>query len=184
MLDRKDASESTLRLILWKALESYPTNELCELLSDPDPIVRTSAAKQLHLRADPSILRYGMELCTREKAYLREIGAFVLGQLGTPKFPFRSEAIGVLARLLSRDRSAIVRSAAAAALGHLGADEAKQVLLKLTKDQSQSVRLSIAFALGRVSANDAVRNALRRLTRDRNQEVREWARLSQELAGK
>jgi hypothetical protein len=55
------------------------TQELLDLLLDVDPIVRTAAAKQLHLRSEPSIFNKVCELSSNERDEVREISAFVMG---------------------------------------------------------------------------------------------------------
>ena len=181
MIDNKDLSDSTLRMILWKALQGYDTDELCELLLDRDVVVRTAAAKQLHFRPEPSVFKIAIELCAANKAYLREIAAFLLGQLGTPKMPLRKESIPLLSSLAADDRAPSVRSAAAAALGHLSASEASEILLTAAGDANADVRLAAAFALGRITRRREVTTVLRKLTRDRDAKVREWAELSLKL---
>ncbi len=181
MIDDKDASDSTLRLILWKALQKYSTARLCTLLSDNDPIVRTSAAKQLHLRGTKAIYLKATELCEHEKTDSREIGAFLLGQLGAPKRPFRKQSIPILVNLLGNDPSMEVRAAAAAALGHLEAVEASGELIGRAIDPSPEVRVCVAFALGALKHSREIGTALRKLSRDENNEVREWADLSLEI---
>lgn len=181
MIDDKDASESTLRLILWKALQKYSTARLCTLLSDSDPIVRTSAAKQLHLRGTRVVYQKASELCEHEEADSREIGAFLLGQLGIPKRPFRKHSIPILVNLLGNDPSMEVRAAAAAALGHLQAVEATAELVDRASDPSPDVRMCVAFALGALKHSRKIGTTLRKLSRDENNEVREWADLSLEI---
>jgi len=178
MIDEKDASDSTLRLILWQALGNYPTERLLELLCDPDAIVRTAAAKQLHLRPSQIVFERAVTLISSSKSYLREIAAFLLGQLGTPKMTYKGDSVLILTKVVREDRSGAVRSTAVAALGHLSASEATDTLLKAAQDRSEKVRLSVAFALGRVSASEEVVRTLKKLARDRNAEVRDWARLS------
>ena len=181
MIDDKDASDSTLRLILWEALQKYNTARLCALLFDNDPIVKTSAAKQLHLRGTKSVYKKAAELCEQERADLREIGAFLLGQLGTPKRPFRKQSIPVLVNLLVNDLSHEVRAAAAAALGHLEATEASSELIEMAGHSSPEVRACVAFALGALKRSRETKAALRNLSQDESSEVREWAELSLEI---
>lgn len=181
MIDDKDASDSTLRLIVWKALQRYSTAKLIALLSDHDPIVRTSSAKQLHLRGSKTVFRKAAELCEQERDDLREIGAFLLGQLGTPKRPFRKESIPIVSNLLMNDSSHQVRAAAAAAIGHLGATEASRELIDMAGDSSPEVRACIAFALGAMKPSQEIANVLRSLSHDQDNEVREWAELSSEI---
>jgi HEAT repeat protein len=181
MIDDKDSSDSTLRLILWKALQKYSTARLCALLSDNDTIVRTAAAKQLHLRGNKVVYRKALELCANENGELREIGAFLLGQLGTPKRPFRKQSISILVNLLVNDPFHEVRAAAAGALGHLQATEASNELLCIAGDSSPEVRACVAFALGTLKHSREIETTLRNLSQDENNEVREWAELSLEI---
>ena len=180
MLDDKDLSESTLRLLVWQARKKWPTRSLISLVLDPDPIVRTGAAKELHMRRSPEIYEKAKKLCAHRRDDAREIGAFVLGQLGTPKFPFRTKSIPILANLLSRDRSADVRAAAAASLGHLNANEAIDQLVRAAKDSNVVVRECVAFALGFLEPSEEVERVAHTLAKDKDKDVRGWAKLSLE----
>ncbi len=181
MIDDKDLSDSTLRFILWKALERYSTRDLLNFLYDHDPIVRTSAAKQLQLRGTPEIFRKVKLLCHHKTDTVREIAAFVLGQLGTPQFPFKKQSVSVLIKLLKKDSSHEVRAAAAAALGHLGSNEAMESLLQSVHDKHDQVRTCVAFALGSMLPSTKVEDVLRKLSFDKKREVRSWARLSLDI---
>ncbi len=181
MIDDKDVSDSTLRLIVWKALQRYSTAKLIALLSDHDPIVRTSSAKQLHLRGSKTVFRKAAELCEQENDDLREIGVILLGQLGTPKRLFRKESIPIVRNLLMNDSSHQVRAAAAAALGHLGATETSHELMQMAGDSSPEARACIAFGLGAMKPSQEINNVLHSLSRDQDTEVREWAQLSLEI---
>jgi HEAT repeat protein len=181
MIDDKDISDSTLRFILWRALQSYSTQELLDLLLDEDPIVRTAAAKQLHLRSEPSIFNKAYELSLHQRDEVREISAFVLGQLGTPNQPYKERSIPILIALLNNDSSHEVRAAAAAALGHLNANQATADLLKAARDPNDDVRTCVAFALGSLNPTKEIEEILNQLIADKNNDVKEWAELSLEL---
>lgn len=187
MIDDKDSTNSSLRYILWKALHEYSTDELLKLLEDNDVIVRTSAAKQLHLRSEENIFHSVSHLCSNtQDDYKREIGAFVLGQLGTPIFPYKNKSVGILMRLLD-DSSSDVRSAAVSAIGHLGAEEyfndqnILEKIIKLSNDNNDDVRVCCAYSLASFIKSERVVNTLKRLLKDPSNDVREWAKLSIEL---
>lgn len=183
MIDDKDITDSTLRFILWKALREYSTDELLELLEDKDVIVRTSAAKQLQLRPETKVYHAVMQLVENQKAYKREMGAFVLGQFGTPNFPYKEQSVFVLARLFD-DFSADVRATAVASIGHLGSEKPNdnEILLdkiiKLSTDLNENVRLCCAYTLGSFIKSQKVIDILEKLLLDSSSNVREWAELS------
>ncbi len=187
MIDDKDPSNSTLHFILWQALKSYSTDELIVFLKDSDYIVRTAVAKELHIRGSPEIFEEAQHFFSDEKDCVREIGAFLLGQLGTPTFPYREKSIPILVDLLEKDNSFEVRSAAAAALGHLGSerpieDEAVCTsLLNRATDTSADVRACVAYALSSLKYSTRIEQTLYQLCSDENEEVREWATVSLEI---
>lgn len=185
MIDDKDLSESTLRFIIWEALKNYPTDELLNLIEDEDPIVRTSAAKQLHFRPNKKVFEKSINLVSSKKDYEREIGAFLLGQLGTPNHPYKMQSFSYLVRLMS-DASSEVRASAVAAIGHLGANtpiddnNILNCVIQLAKDKCSDVRFCCAFALASFNSDDA-RKVLNDLIADHCKIVRDWAKISLEI---
>jgi len=109
------------------------------------------------------------------------MSAFVLGQLGVPDHPFREHSVPILIKLASSDPSPSVRSAAVASLGHLRANRSLPAVVKAAQDLSADVRLSAAFALGKLKLTADAARILRKLVRDRDSKVREWAILSLNL---
>jgi HEAT repeat protein len=187
MIDDKDSSESTLRLILWKSLEQYSTPDLLDLVEDPDYIVRTAAAKQLHFRPEASVFAKAVSLMSARDFFKREIGAFILGQLGTPDMPYRNQSIPLLVQLFT-DRSADVRAAAVASIGHLGSgkihfndDRLLDKIVALSRDKSPGVRCCCAVALMSFATSPKVIETLELLLKDKNGDVIEWAQASLEL---
>ena len=182
MIDDKDLSESTLRFILWETLKNYPTNQLLSLIEDEDPIVRTSAAKQLHFRPDDKVFEKAVNLVFSNKDYEREIAAFLLGQLGTPDHPYKIKSFPYLIKLMN-DELSEVRASAVAAIGQLGTgtliddNNILDHIIKLTKDKCSDVRFCCAFALSSFKKDNA-RKALNYLTSDRSKIVRDWAKTS------
>jgi HEAT repeat protein len=174
LIDDLDCSSSTLRLLAWQALRSYPVHALLALLDDDDYVVRTAVARQLHVRGGTDVFNWAAERATSELPVRRELAAFILGQLGTPAYPFREASIPLLTRLAA-DADEEVRATATAALGHLRADEAADILIASSKDNSDVVRQSAAAALAHLSSSDAVTAALLELLNDSDALVREWA---------
>ncbi|RUL77619.1 HEAT repeat domain-containing protein [Dyella choica] len=172
MIDNLDASDSLLRLLVADGLKHWSSQALVGAAQDKSAIVRTAAARELHARPDvDAILEKIIPLISSKSAYVREISAFVLGQLGTPTMPRRKDSYPYLIELLSDDDED-VRAAAAAGIGHLSYEKMPKVaevrLIALKDDKSKKVRASVAYALGNSSgARDAL-NALKSLSKDRH----------------
>ncbi|MDF2074568.1 HEAT repeat domain-containing protein [Pseudomonas mendocina] len=187
MIDDKDLSESKLRFILWEALRGYTDDELFELLPDDDVILRTMAAKVLQLRPSDHVFMRALDLCSGEDDGLREIGAYILGQLGLPALPYADQSIPVLKRLL-RDDEADVRAAAVAAIGHIGSSvpgglrepDVIRLVISLADDPVAMVRTCCAYALSSLASTSDVLLAIEKLRNDQDLDVREWADFSSE----
>jgi HEAT repeat protein len=179
MIDEFDATHDKLRLVVAKALRGYEEIELLCYLRDPDPILRTSAGRELHLRGTASAFSDAIALVKHTRHDMREIGAFVLGQLGTPTCPFAAQSIQPLCVLLD-DPYHEVRSAAVsslgflASLGHQPAPEILDRMLLLASDQMTTVRLSLAGALSVIHAI-AARHCLEQICHDTDATVRDAA---------
>jgi len=164
----------------WAELKSEPTTVLLDLLCDDDELTRFVAAKELHMRGERVAFDRAVELRGSAEGHVREIAAFLLGQLGTPKFPFKEETVPLLEPMLTTDPWPRVREAAAIGLGHLKATTALQSLLGKAGDPDPGVRGGVAVALGSLGSPEAF-PALKALYQDEDEEVRGWAELGLEL---
>lgn len=169
-----DKPGHSLRTLVWQAIREYRTGALFPFLLDKDTVVRTIAARELQVRGTKPVFEHALHLATRRSRTAREIGAFILGQLGTPKRPFRRESLPMLCKLAD-DKDAEVRSAAISSLGHLKAEGALQILVRAASDPEACVRFSAASALGGLRKSAVARRALRKLARDSNKNVKDWA---------
>lgn len=184
MIDNIDSSSSLLRLLASQALKFWKNEGVIKLLTEDDVIVRTAAARELHLRKEKMIYENVLHLCKDDRAYVREIAAFTLGQLGTPFYPFKTESFPILCELLN-DSNYEVRATSASALGHLSYDgmpvEVESSLLLASKDSIADVRACVAYALGNATPSTIVKNVLDKLATDNNELVRSYAELGIEL---
>lgn len=169
-----DRPGCSTRLLIQQALALYRPEAILPFLEDGDIVVRTAAARELQLRGGELALTAAKHLRESKQAKNREIAAFLLGQLGAPKRPFKKESIPILSELLF-DRSSSVREAAAAALGHLKSSAAIAVLVEASNDPSANVRSAVAFALSKFPNNDIAKKCLKLLSNDSAEEVRRWA---------
>ena len=184
MIDTLDASDDRLRLAVARALSSYGEDELFDCLTDPDPILRTTAARILHTRGTRTVFDHVIGLADHPRRDMREIAAFVLGQLGLTGRPYARPSYPVLARLLD-DPYWEVRRAAAGAVGTLAEalqppEGLRDRLFALATDDKADVRTAIAAALGSVD-DPRTEACLARLADDDDPVVRDDAEFSLEL---
>ncbi len=99
--------------------------------------------------------------------------AAIARNLETPE-RIRSEIFSKLSNLLG-DENPIMRKQAGTALGYIGGEQAAREVMRLFEDPDSSVRHTGVFVIGFLRYRPAL-EAVRRLTRDRNKAVREWAR--------
>ena len=177
MISNEDAGSSPLNALLWKAIRDSPTQYLFALLYERNSLIRTFAARELQVRNDHGTFEKAVDISKDKRAYVREIAAFVLGQLGAPSYPCKRKSIPVLIALVS-DKSPSVRATAVAALGHLKAVKARAEIIDAAIDTSVQVRASAAFALGKLPPSSESDMALRSLRKDKSREVRSWAEKS------
>jgi HEAT repeat protein len=161
---------------LFQEMKGYDIPRLHAELTSPDMWRRYAAARQLHFKGGEDTFAYALALLKAAEAERRDIGAFVLGQLGTSQRPFLARSIGPLRDLVVHDADADVRASAAAALGHLRSPAALDALLAAAADPEAEVRANVAFALGATPGDGAI-DGLLRLTHDAVPLVVEWTLL-------
>lgn len=173
MMRLTTSDDADIEFYLWKEMKKYALEDLHNELISEHALRRFTSAKELHLRGESFTFEYAKLLCDSD-IFSREIGAFILGQLGTPNRPFMASSIPILTRLLKFDIEPAVRSAAASALGHLASAQSLDTLVEAAKDIDSSVRGAVAFALGEVGGQGSIKPLLR-LTYDEVTDVVEWA---------
>ena len=164
----------SLRLLVFQAIQLYPSHALIPFLNDRTDIVRTAAARELQIRGEVETFDLAEKMIKSRRSLDRDLGAFLLGQLGTPRMPYKKRSVPLLIPLLT-DRSALVRESAASALGHLQAKEAIAALVAASDDPVADVRRGVASALISFPRNKAARLCLRKLANDIDEDVRYWA---------
>jgi hypothetical protein len=118
-IDPKDLSASTSRLLIWQALRKYSLKALVPMLRDPEIEVRTTAARLLQVRGGSAIWGLARKLCAAKSVRERVMGLFILGQLGTPRLPYKLRTLDLIESLLSHRQPAVVVEQALYSIGHL-----------------------------------------------------------------
>jgi HEAT repeat protein len=134
-----------------------------------------TAVVALHWLGSREVLDEALKLTTSVDPRIRARAADILGQLGVPDRTFPEECLSATIDLLSNDTDPRVLQAAAVALGHLPEEpRGTSALVKLVAHADRDVRFGVAFALGGRSDPEAIATLIR-LTRDDDDEVRDWA---------
>lgn len=151
-IDNLDASHDKMHLILFRALGGYSERDLLDLLVEESVVLRTTAARRLHLIGGKETFGNATQLLKAERFENREIGAFVLGQLGTPEYPYATESLGPLSSQLN-DAYYEVRATTLTAIAFLSGKTTIpnwlfRAVAKTVTDMAPEVREAAAFTLG------------------------------------
>jgi HEAT repeat protein len=178
MLDSDEQTDKLSRYFVRKGMSDCSTSELINLLTDDDQIVRSSAGFLLHISGgDSEDFNRIVGLASHVDAYVREAAAYVLGQFGTPGYPFRALSVPLLSHM-AHDSDDAVRVSAVSALGHLRGDDAWEVILSAATDRSADVRWVVAWLLEFMDGSERSVAALTALVADPHPDVRAAARES------
>lgn len=135
-----DREGHSLRFLVWKALKQYRTASLWQFLYDRDVIVRSAAARELQIRGGKFVYEQTKTLLKHDSKDIRELAAFILGQLGTPRLPFKTASTRDLLMLLKIEKNTTVRATAVCSLGQLHATKALPTIISSANDPSPAVR--------------------------------------------
>lgn len=128
----------------------------------------------LAARGDADTLAAMTLLAGDEDPELRELAAYVLGQLGTTTPALPAEQESALRDMAARESDPHVLSAIICAFGHLGGTAGHDWLLAQRAHPDAYVREAVAFALGGRRGEDTLA-ALIDLSADADPKVRDWA---------
>jgi HEAT repeat protein len=157
-----------------RASDTRSTSEIIAayINSQPDEDATNSLAT-VHYRGGPEEFRAGMELLTSSDAGERAAGADVLAQLGWQDRTFLEESVDALLRALRDPEDSVVQSVIFA-LGHRASPRAIDGLLAFVDHPSADFRYAAVHGL-MPHDTPVVVEALARLSRDADRDVRDWA---------
>ena len=156
--------------------DTRTTQELVKaILSTKDEDDAWALVQVLHARGTQTELNVAQSLCKSKTSIERELGADILGQLGAADYTYMKQSVEALLLLLS-DQSYDVISASIVALAHRGDEIAVNHIVKLKNHPDDSIRESVAYALGVIGGEspNAIESLIQ-LSRDKNNDVRNWA---------
>jgi HEAT repeat protein len=147
---------------------------------DPDGPIRWKAVGVLHARGDVETFTEARRLCAGDSRKERVLGVDILGELGTPQRPFIDKTLSLLRYLAAVDDDVRVLHAVLIAFGHLRDQRALPSVIELAAHEDPTVRYGAAYALSHVLGrppDPAGLAALRRLAKDPDEDVADWAAL-------
>lgn len=103
--------------LAWRYMETLTDEPLFQLLYSDEDVVRTLASMTIQLRATDFLFHQVLTLQDAKPYYLREVCAYILGQIKVDKIEYLQQIPEVLFKL-SQDKRLLVKSAAICALGH------------------------------------------------------------------
>lgn len=144
--------------------------------TDPDGPVRWHVISTLQERGDLETFTEARRLCAGHDVSERLLGVDIMGQLAA----FKDRALPVLRFLAASEDDPMVLFSVLIAFGHLGDPRSLPSVIELAAHLDARVRYGAAYALPNVLGrppDPAGLAALRRLTRDGDDDVADWAAL-------
>lgn len=163
-------------------------DDVYNFLNDQDYRVRTLAAQtiQTHFPTKKSF-NIAKNMVLSNDPIKQELGAYILGQLGTPKMPFWKESLSLLLKLLRSNNTEVV-AATLHALGHLCSlkkcklkDSSMQEIVNLTKHKSKDIVIAALMALASQDFSTQAKNTIKKFLETDDEEVKSWANVAYEI---
>lgn len=180
---------SELEILAKQYMETLDDTQVFRLLYEKEYLVRMNAGIVIQLRATDFLFHQVLTLQDAKPYYLREVCAYILGQIKVDKIEYLRQIPEVLFKL-SQDKRLLVKSAAICALGHFYgfhrdkvpvSDEIYQMILNASKHKSAGIRSASAFSLSKMPDCEEVRQTLHLLLEDEDIDVQEWAEVALEI---
>jgi HEAT repeat protein len=155
--------------------ESLTLSEIISLaLREEDDEIRWRYVQTLHIRGGQEIFETALILCKSQNPLDATLGADILGQLGTPDFPFHESSVPVLLEIFDNHEEENPLQAATMALGRTQDSRAVKKLLELKNHESAEIRFAVVHGLLTIEDEESVK-ALIELSMDEDEDVRNWA---------
>jgi hypothetical protein len=149
------------------------------LLGDYDGDAPWAAVHELQRIGTREVFLRAAEWCSSAEPLKRARGADVLAQLGKtadhPANNYADDSFAVIASLIETEKESRPLSSTIFALGHIGDQRAVPIISRSRNHPEAEVRFAVACALGSFSEDPTAVDTLVLLTRDEDEDVRDWA---------
>jgi len=137
------------------------------------------AVSKLQALASREVFDRAVQWARNNRPAKRRRGIDILAQLGKteehPETVFADEAYSVVTSVLEDELDLQVIDSCLVALGHLGNPAAVPLILEHRNNSDPDVRFAVAFALSSFADDPAAIRALIELTKDGDEDIRDWA---------
>lgn len=151
------------------------TDLLSALVSEPDEEHRWDVLRDFVRRETPTARAVGEEGLASEDARTRQVAADLLGIVASLDQSLAPGIADVLMPLLGIEQDADALDAVIVSLGHAGDPRARDLVLSHAGHADENIRLAVAWTLPCLGLDERALDALRRLSADRDEDVRNWA---------
>jgi HEAT repeat protein len=149
------------------------------LIGDYDDDAPWAAVHELQSVGTREVLDKAVAWCRSADPLKRARAADVIGQLGRtsedPANAFSEDSFVVIASLIKAEKEPLPLGSAIQALGHIANPRGVEILSRFRNHSDAGVRFAVACALGIFPDHPLALEALVELTRDEDEEVRDWA---------
>lgn len=173
-LDELEASgypRETVRQYMRDVVQ-MPTTELIALALRDHDIDHSPALYVLQLRHSREVFEQAQVLCRSNSNIERSVGVSII--MRNPGAAFRREAVELVRDMAQQETDNTVLEILAYALCHLNVEGRTPYLTKIAANPNAETRQAAAFSLGGLDDDMAI-ECLISLSRDENEEVRNWA---------
>ncbi len=155
--------------------ENLSTQQIIELaLNEKDEDARWNLVGILHRRGNEEVFKVAVNLCESSIPKQITLGADILGQLGTPEFPFKNDSLALLLKIVDEVEDIDALQSITIALGRMEDEKAIAKLLELKNHENEDIRSAVVYGLLTVNQDEAIK-ALIELSADTDEDVRNWA---------
>jgi len=149
------------------------------LIGEYDDDAPWAAVHELRRLGTQEIFERAVEWCRSTDPLRRARAADVIAQLGKtadhPEHAFPEDSFIVIASLIKIETAPVPLSSEIQALGHIGNPRAVRILSPFQIHPDVGVRFALACALGSFADDPMAVDALVKLTRDEDEDIRDWA---------
>lgn len=150
-------------------------DRLAALVAATDEDRRWEALRAFVISEPLAARSVGENGLTSDDPRTREVAADLLGSVASVDHPSAAAVADVLIPRLEVEEDAGVLDSVITALGHAGDSRARAAVLKHTEHPDENVRLAVAWSLPSLGLGEDSLAALRRLSADPDEDVRDWA---------